>query len=65
MNFKMTVRRRKPDGSLETATYKLEHLHSSGDDENQALLLALAEMQANTALDFETMPVRVWIEEIE
>lgn len=66
-NFKMTVRRRLQDGSLESAVYKLEHLYSTGDDTEQGLLLIDMEFQANGAAvsaDGETRPaVRVWIEE--
>ena len=66
MNYKVTLRRRSPDGSLQTATYKLEHLHSSGGDEEQMLLLVDMEMQANGGWqDSGRNQVRVWVEEIE
>lgn len=61
MNFKITIRRRNPDGSLETATYNLEHVHSSGDDEQQLKLLLDMEQQANGA--DPGGGVRVWVEE--
>ena len=66
MNYKITLRRRHPDGSLETATYRLEHVHSSGGDDSQALLLAHMEVQANSqpSLVDNIPPVRVWVEEV-
>jgi hypothetical protein len=49
MNYKLTVRRRKASGELEAATYRLEHLSSSGGDDEQLELLADLEFQANNS----------------
>ena len=64
MNYKITVRRRLPDGKLQSATYKLEHLYSTGDDKEQANMLDTMEAQTNGEALGNVIPVRVWIEEI-
>jgi len=64
-NYKLTVRRRMPDGKTETATYKLEHVHSNGNDDIQSKLLADMEAQANgDDLATQRKSVRVWVEEV-
>ena len=64
MNFKMTVRSRDHEGKLRSATYKLEHVHSTGGDEEQRILLLAVEAQTNG----EKIPnctARLWIEELD
>ena len=60
----MTVRTIDADGKLRSATYKLEHVHSTGGDEEQRILLLAAEAQTNG----EKIPnctARLWIEEVQ
>lgn len=66
-NFKLTIRRRLADGSLEQAVYNLEHAFSTGDDKEQALLLFDMELQANQAAGLQSpaSAVRVWVEETD
>jgi hypothetical protein len=68
MNYKLTVRRRKASGELETATYRLEHLSGSGGDDEQLELLADLEFQANNSsfvLSDNRAQVTVLVEEID
>lgn len=65
MKHKITIRRRMPDASLQTVTYRLEHIYSSGGDEEQARLLFDLEVQANAVAggSSDGPAVRVWVQD--
>lgn len=60
MNYKITLRKRLPNNKLMTAIYKLEHVYSNIQDDDQKDILLQLEEQANG-----NGPVRVWVEEID
>lgn len=53
MNFKIHIEKSTPAGKI-SATYRLEHLHSTGDDSEQRALLAelamVGDMEARRGL---------------
>lgn len=55
MNYKLTIRRTTNSGKDETATYMLMHLHSTGGDDEQGLLLQDMVDQVELSNDVETI----------